>query len=628
MFSKIVSALLVPTLLFSSLAQAEANVDLSSVGPLTALSSKSKLCNVLDYGAVADNSTDIGPAILSAFTNCAKAGGATIYVPPGSYSLTTGVALNKGSAYALQIDGLITLTSDGSFGGNAILIENASDVEVFSSNGLGAINGQGYIARLTSSGQDARLFRFVSCSDISIHDIIFVDSPTFHLVFNEVSNMEVYHITVRGPNIGGTDGIDVECTDNCYMHDIEVTNRDECISVKSPSNNILIEDIYCNHSGGMSIGSLTADVTDTADINTVSNITMRNVYTFQCTQMLMIKTFPGGTGATGHVKDSLFENFWAYDTTYALDIDQYWESHTTPDTGAVALSSLTFSNWTGTMDNGASRGAIVIRGSDIVPAVDISLSDFDMWTVNGNKVINQCKNVYGTGYCAGTSMAASLTTFTTSVTSTVAPSGFVTPTSPAWGVAGYGTTDPIPVYTPAVFWSSASSGVASTTGGSVAVSTSASVAKSTSAAVSSQKTSSAVKVVATASSSSSVVEATSTVVSSVKAASAITNSSTSTAAGVVVNSSSTVKLSRTLASTSLSTATPTPTTLVAVAYSSAISTPVSSQVSSSVVATSTGASSSSISKYNQCGGQGWSGPWTCVSGTTCVAQNEWYSQCL
>jgi endo-1,4-beta-xylanase len=28
------------------------------------------------------------------------------------------------------------------------------------------------------------------------------------------------------------------------------------------------------------------------------------------------------------------------------------------------------------------------------------------------------------------------------------------------------------------------------------------------------------------------------------------------------------------------------------------------------------------------GGQGWSGATACVSGTTCVAQNEWYSQCL
>ncbi|KXJ90224.1 endoglucanase type F [Microdochium bolleyi] len=32
--------------------------------------------------------------------------------------------------------------------------------------------------------------------------------------------------------------------------------------------------------------------------------------------------------------------------------------------------------------------------------------------------------------------------------------------------------------------------------------------------------------------------------------------------------------------------------------------------------------------YGQCGGQGWTGPTTCVSGATCQASNQWYSQCL
>ncbi|KAL1590091.1 hypothetical protein WHR41_01201 [Cladosporium halotolerans] len=32
--------------------------------------------------------------------------------------------------------------------------------------------------------------------------------------------------------------------------------------------------------------------------------------------------------------------------------------------------------------------------------------------------------------------------------------------------------------------------------------------------------------------------------------------------------------------------------------------------------------------YGQCGGQGWSGSTSCVSGYTCKAQSQWYSQCL
>ncbi|KAL5522241.1 hypothetical protein ACEPAF_2098 [Sanghuangporus sanghuang] len=34
------------------------------------------------------------------------------------------------------------------------------------------------------------------------------------------------------------------------------------------------------------------------------------------------------------------------------------------------------------------------------------------------------------------------------------------------------------------------------------------------------------------------------------------------------------------------------------------------------------------SVWGQCGGIGWTGPTTCVSGSTCVRQNDYYYQCL
>ena len=86
MLPNFISAFVAPALLLSSLALGAAQVDKSKVGPLTALSSKSKVCNVLDYGGKADNKTDIGPAISAAFTQCAGLGKATLYIPPGSYS--------------------------------------------------------------------------------------------------------------------------------------------------------------------------------------------------------------------------------------------------------------------------------------------------------------------------------------------------------------------------------------------------------------------------------------------------------------------------------------------------------------------------------------------------------------
>ncbi|TGO09116.1 hypothetical protein BTUL_0178g00020 [Botrytis tulipae] len=55
----------------------------------------------------------------------------------------------------------------------------------------------------------------------------------------------------------------------------------------------------------------------------------------------------------------------------------------------------------------------------------------------------------------------------------------------------------------------------------------------------------------------------------------------------------------------------------------------STTIASSAGATSTGGSSSgAIALYMQCGGKNWTGTGTCVSGSTCKAQNDYYSQCV
>jgi len=68
----------------------------------------------------------------------------------------------------------------------------------------------------------------------------------------------------------------------------------------------------------------------------------------------------------------------------------------------------------------------------------------------------------------------------------------------------------------------------------------------------------------------------------------------------------------------------------------ATSTAVVSKASSTVVTLTTavassvptGASTGSVAMYGQCGGIGWTGATACVSGATCQALNDYYSQCL
>lgn len=151
----------------------------------------------------------------------------------------------------------------------------------------------------------------------------------YHLVMDTCTNGEVYNMAIRGGEWGCLDGIDV-WSENIHIHDVMVTNKDECVTVKSPSKNILVENIYCNWSGGSAFGSLGADTA-------ISNVVYRNIYTWKSNQMLMVKSY----GGSGYVEDVVLENFIGHSNAYSLDIDQYWSSMSQVAGNGVQLSNFT-----------------------------------------------------------------------------------------------------------------------------------------------------------------------------------------------------------------------------------------------------------------------------------------------
>lgn len=93
---------------------------------------------------------------------------------------------------------------------------------------------------------------------VSLTDLVYL-APQFHLSLDTCSNGEIYNMIIHGGYEGGLDGIDV-WGDNMWIHDIEVSNKDECVTVKDPSSNLLIEQVHCNWSGGCAMGSLATGI--------------------------------------------------------------------------------------------------------------------------------------------------------------------------------------------------------------------------------------------------------------------------------------------------------------------------------------------------------------------------------
>jgi polygalacturonase len=101
------------------------------------------------------------------------------------------------------------------------------------------------------------------------------------------------HDLLDTPN---TDGIEPMWSHDVFISGARIINGDDCITVKSGSSDILVENLYCEHGDGLTIGSIWYD--------DVSNITYRNVIMNRTHNGPMIK---GRSQGNATIRDILFE---------------------------------------------------------------------------------------------------------------------------------------------------------------------------------------------------------------------------------------------------------------------------------------------------------------------------------
>lgn len=297
-----------------------------------------------------------------------------------------------------------------------------------------------------------------------------------------------------------------------------VTNKDECVTVKSPASNILVENIYCNWSGGCAMGSLGAGVN-------VSDVTYRNVYTWSSNQMYMIKS----NGGSGTVSNILLDTFIGHGNAYSLDVDSYWASIAVTAGAGVELNNITINNWHGTEASGSARGPIKVLCPNGAPCTDVTISDFAMWTESGSTQWYSCESAYGSGFCLRESGSSSYAVSTTTVS--VAPSGYSAASMPYDLKTGPGFTIPIAIPTwPASFFPGVApiSGLAANAGVSVSSAVTAAAVTTSSRSKSGSTTSKAV--VSSATSTSKAVAKTSTTSKVLSLSKSTTKSSTTSKA--------------------------------------------------------------------------------------------------
>ncbi|KAJ7200595.1 pectin lyase-like protein [Mycena pura] len=343
-------------------------------------------CNVLTYGAVADNTTDLGPALTKAWQQCVipnvkttVASDVLLYVPAGNFLLKTNVVFDDAANWNLHIAGNIYLPFNPALTGTMLTFENCENILL---NGPGAIFGNGYRYRpggnLSLNPSRPRLIRFQNCNNCEITAVTLFDAPQFHVTI--IGNNNVAHdMAIIASHIGETDGFDMSGNNN-YVHDVSVENGDECVTVKTPTNGFLAERITCKFTAGCNIGSFGAGNTA---VN-VQNVVYRNVTISNSDAGIMIKSYPDNVGI---VKNISYTDFQMSAAAYPLYISVFWAGDGV-DTGKLQISDVNFNTVTGT--GTPTRPAVLLDCNKATPCESINFSGISLTNTKPNQIANAC----------------------------------------------------------------------------------------------------------------------------------------------------------------------------------------------------------------------------------------------
>lgn len=198
----------------------------------------------------------------------------------------------------------------------------------------------------------------------SISNLNLVYSPTYYHFVANSTNVLFDNINISGYSndnntAKNTDGWDTYRSSDITIQNSVVYNGDDCVSFKPNSTSILVQNVYCNGSHGMSVGSLGQYV---GEYDIVEDIYVYNISMNNAATGARIKVWPNtpsalsgdlqGGGGTGTVSNITFDTMYINNVDYAIQIDQcYGQDNTTlclEYPSPLTISNIVIKNFTGT----------------------------------------------------------------------------------------------------------------------------------------------------------------------------------------------------------------------------------------------------------------------------------------
>ncbi|KAI0479844.1 glycoside hydrolase family 28 protein [Xylaria cf. heliscus] len=309
--------------------------------PPSATRDTSKIC------VVDPNVADAGPALISAAQDCNN-GGTVVLLPDTTYRIASPTDLTFLQSVDILILGTVVFSDDveywqtRAFGyayqdSHLFWKFGGKDVNIYGL-GIGTLDGLGQTwwtaKRSNETVYRPHLFGTDGLTGGSISGLNMKNSPMwFNLIMNSsdvlITDINMWlEVTNSSSPPANTDGWDTYRSSNIVIQNSTIVNYDDSVSFKPNSTSIIVQNLQCNGSHGISVGSL-GQYQGEYDI--VEDVYVYNISMSNASDGARIKIWPGvppnttgssSGGGAGYVRNITYELFYNTNNDWAIELTQ------------------------------------------------------------------------------------------------------------------------------------------------------------------------------------------------------------------------------------------------------------------------------------------------------------------
>ncbi|KAH9856716.1 glycoside hydrolase family 28 protein [Lenzites betulinus] len=278
--------------------------------------------------------SDDAPAFLEA---AADPSCLTVTIPAGTtLSIQSKLNMTGTSNKHLNVEGTIKFNPDIDYWADNAFSFDFQDQIAFwllggkniIMDGGGTIDGSGQ-AWYDAFAKDSSTLRPIlltifQATNVTVQNIHMINGPEWINFVNEgqditFRNINISAVSTSKNDAKNTDGWDIFRSDNVVIADSNINNGDDCVSFKPNATNMLVSNLSCNGSHGISVGSLGQYA---GEYDIVQNVLATNVRMSNAQNGARIKAWAGKGVGAGLVKNITFDGFVESNVDNPVVIDQ------------------------------------------------------------------------------------------------------------------------------------------------------------------------------------------------------------------------------------------------------------------------------------------------------------------